>query len=124
MDKVMDDPTPAEQAAPEIRTHVQDSFNWQALTAHLGARLTHGGPGRVHIMLSAWPKVSQHLGYIHAGTISTIADNAGGYAAPAACHVEVRSVQGDGECTLVTTGQQILRTSIRGAYRPANGEAR
>ncbi|MFB8025636.1 PaaI family thioesterase [Streptomyces sp. NPDC056465] len=49
--------------------------------AHLGARVTHIGPGRVHIVLPARPEVTQQHGYIHAGATSAIADSAGGYAA-------------------------------------------
>ncbi|WP_405851005.1 PaaI family thioesterase [Streptomyces niveus] len=49
--------------------------------AHLGARLAHTGPGRVHIELPARPEVTQQHGYIHAGATSAVADSAGGYAA-------------------------------------------
>ena len=45
---------------------------------HLGARLGHVGPGRVHIVLPNRPEVNQQHGYIHAGATSAIA---GGYAA-------------------------------------------
>lgn len=48
---------------------------------HLGARLTHIGPGRVNISLPARPEVTQQNGYFHAGATSAIADTAGGYAA-------------------------------------------
>lgn len=49
--------------------------------SHLGARLDHVGPGRVHIVLSSRPEVTQQHGYVHAGATSAIADTAGGYAA-------------------------------------------
>lgn len=48
---------------------------------HLGARLTHIGPGRVNISLPTRPEVTQQNGYFHAGATSAIADTAGGYAA-------------------------------------------
>jgi uncharacterized protein (TIGR00369 family) len=48
---------------------------------HLGARLTHIGPGRVDIQLPSRPEVTQQHGYFHAGATSAIADSAGGYAA-------------------------------------------
>ena len=48
---------------------------------HLGARLGHIGPGRVHILLPGRPEITQQHGYIHAGATSAIADSAGGYAA-------------------------------------------
>lgn len=49
--------------------------------AHLGARISHIAPGRVHIVLPARPEVTQQHGYFHAGGTSAIADSAGGYAA-------------------------------------------
>jgi uncharacterized protein (TIGR00369 family) len=70
-----------EQADPEIRERVQASFDRQGLMTHLGARLSHIGPGRVHIVLPARPELTQQHGYIHAGATSAVADSAGGYAA-------------------------------------------
>ncbi|WTA34245.1 PaaI family thioesterase [Streptomyces sp. NBC_00846] len=77
----MEDQTQQEQASPAVQKRVQDSFDRQGLMAHLGARLAHIGPGRVHIVLLARPEVSQQHGYVHAGATSAIADSAGGYAA-------------------------------------------
>ncbi|HET6562871.1 MAG TPA: PaaI family thioesterase [Marmoricola sp.] len=48
---------------------------------HLGARLSHIGPGRVHLTLPFQPSLTQQHGYFHAGATSAIADTAGGYAA-------------------------------------------
>ncbi|MFF8375460.1 PaaI family thioesterase [Streptomyces sp. NPDC015661] len=77
----MEDPTQREQASPEVRQRVQASFDRQGLMAHLGARLSHIGPGRVHVVLPARPEVTQQHGYFHASGTSAIADSAGGYAA-------------------------------------------
>ena len=77
----MDDPTRPEAASPQVHKRVQESFDRQGLMAHLGARITHIGPGRVHIVLPARPEVTQQHGYVHAGATSAIADSAGGYAA-------------------------------------------
>ncbi|MEV4428884.1 PaaI family thioesterase [Streptomyces sp. NPDC049602] len=77
----MEDPTQREQASPEARQRVQASFDRQGLMAHLGARISHIGPGLVHIVLPARPEVTQQHGYFHAGATSAIADSAGGYAA-------------------------------------------
>ncbi|MFB9578277.1 PaaI family thioesterase [Streptomyces yanii] len=77
----MEDETQQEQASPTVQKRVRDSFNRQGLMAHLGARLTHIGPGRVHIVLPARPEMAQQHGYVHAGATSAIADSAGGYAA-------------------------------------------
>ncbi|WP_327380105.1 PaaI family thioesterase [Streptomyces sp. NBC_01212] len=70
-----------EQASPAVQKRVRDSYDLQGLMSHLGARLAHIGPGRVHIVLPARPEVAQQHGYIHAGATSAIADSAGGYAA-------------------------------------------
>lgn len=60
---------------------VRASFERQGLMRHLGARLTHIGPGEVRIELPSRPEVRQQHGYVHAGATSAIADSAGGYAA-------------------------------------------
>ncbi|MFF4352888.1 PaaI family thioesterase [Streptomyces sp. NPDC001530] len=70
-----------EQASPEVQARVQASFERQGLMGHLGARIAHIAPGRVHIVLPCRPEVTQQNGYFHAGATSAIADSAGGYAA-------------------------------------------
>lgn len=70
-----------EQASPAIQERIRSSFDRQGLMSHLGARLSHIGPGRVHIVLPSRPEVTQQHGYFHAGATSSIADSAGGYAA-------------------------------------------
>ena len=77
----MEEIDPGPRATPEIQRRVTESFERQGLMGHLGARLTHIGPGRVHIVLPARPEVTQQHGYFHAGATSAIADSAGGYAA-------------------------------------------
>jgi uncharacterized protein (TIGR00369 family) len=69
------------QAAPAVQERIRASFRLQGLMSHLGARLSHIGPGRVHIILPSRPEVTQQHGYFHAGATSSIADSAGGYAA-------------------------------------------
>jgi uncharacterized protein (TIGR00369 family) len=70
-----------EEAAAEVQERVRASFERQGLMEHLGARISHIGPGRVHIVLPSRPEVTQQHGYFHAGATSAIADSAGGYAA-------------------------------------------
>jgi uncharacterized protein (TIGR00369 family) len=77
----MEDQTQQEQASPEIEARIRASFDRQGLMSHLGARITHIAPGRVHIVLPSRPEVTQQHGYFHAGATSAIADTAGGYAA-------------------------------------------
>ena len=73
--------TDAPTGRPEVQARIRASFDRQGLMRHLGARLGHIGPGRVHIVLPSRPEVTQQHGYIHAGATSAIADSAGGYAA-------------------------------------------
>ncbi|MCN9243701.1 PaaI family thioesterase [Streptomyces sp. NPDC052051] len=77
----MEPQTLEDQVSPEVLDRVQSSFDRQGLMRHLGARITHIAPGRVHITLPRAKEVSQQHGYIHAGATSAIADSAGGYAA-------------------------------------------
>lgn len=70
-----------EPANDAVQERIRASFDRQGLMRHLGARLSHIGPGRVHIVLPHRPEITQQHGYIHAGATSAIADSAGGYAA-------------------------------------------
>ncbi|GAA3544769.1 hypothetical protein [Kribbella ginsengisoli] len=51
-----------EQASPAIQDRIRSSFDRQGLMAHLDARLSHIGPGRVHITLPSRPEVTQQHG--------------------------------------------------------------
>ncbi|MGH3311490.1 MAG: PaaI family thioesterase [Streptomyces sp.] len=79
--ELVEDHTQQEQASPEVQKRIQDSFDRQGLMGHLGARISHIGPGCVRIVLPSRPEVTQQDGYFHAGATSSIADTAGGYAA-------------------------------------------
>ena len=69
-----------EEAAADVQARVRASFERQGLMEHLGARIAHIGPGRVHIVLPSRPEVTQQHGYVHAGIVGAIVDTAGGYA--------------------------------------------
>lgn len=60
---------------------VQDSFKQQELMEFINAKLVDVSPASCSIELPYSKKLSQQNGYFHAGIISTIADNASGYAA-------------------------------------------
>jgi acyl-coenzyme A thioesterase PaaI-like protein len=77
----MNDRHGLDDASPEIQERIRTSFARQGLMSHLGASLSHVGPGRVHIVLPRRAEVTQQDGYIQAGATSAIADSAGGYAA-------------------------------------------
>lgn len=65
----------------DLRDRIQGSFDRQGLMATLGARLEAVTPGEVQIALPYAPQLSQQLGYLHAGAITSILDTACGYAA-------------------------------------------
>lgn len=66
---------------PDWEARVRSSFSKQPFMDHLGAKLTHVSAGAVDIELSLVPELTQQHGYFHAGSTSSIADSAAGYAA-------------------------------------------
>ena len=63
---------------------VRDSFDRQGFNVTLGATLTYLAPGEVHVTVPYAPHLTQQNGFLHAGVIASIADNACGYAAMSA----------------------------------------
>ncbi|MES2759210.1 MAG: PaaI family thioesterase [Pseudomonadota bacterium] len=74
-----------------IQERIALSFNSQGLMATLGAQLVSVADGEVHIELPFSGHIAQQHGYVHAGAITTVVDNACGYAAltrsPPGCEV-------------------------------------
>ena len=64
-----------------MRQRIEDSFAAQGLMTTLGARVLHVEDGEVQIELPFSKAITQQLGYVHAGAISSILDNACGFAA-------------------------------------------
>lgn len=64
-----------------IQQRITDSFNAQGLMTTLGASIALVADGEVHIELPFSPGLSQQLGYVHAGAITSVVDSACGYAA-------------------------------------------
>jgi uncharacterized protein (TIGR00369 family) len=65
----------------DIHDRIAASFKLQGLMNTLGAELASVADGEVHIALPFSTKLSQQHGYMHAGAITSIVDNACGYAA-------------------------------------------
>jgi uncharacterized protein (TIGR00369 family) len=65
---------------PEWEQKVRDSFASQKVMRTLGAELVSVTPGRCEIRLPCRDDLTQQHGFIQAGIVSSIADNAGGYA--------------------------------------------
>lgn len=50
-----------------------------ALPGHLGIVITKAAPGEMHATLAVKPQLMAPNGYLHAGTVVTLADTASGY---------------------------------------------
>jgi len=66
---------------PNFQQKVRDSFDQQQFMEHIGAQLFEVRPGYCEIRVPFQESLTQQNGFFHAGVISTIADNAAGYAA-------------------------------------------
>ena len=71
----------ARTSDPNFETRIRSSFERQGIMKTIGARLLSVAPGEVRIELPWSKAVTQQHGFVHAGILSTIADNACGYAA-------------------------------------------
>lgn len=69
---------------PMSEAEVRASFGRQGFNVNLGATLTYVAPGEVWVALPHAPHLTQQNGFLHAGVIASIADNACGYAAMSA----------------------------------------
>lgn len=93
---------------PEFNERVRASFNRQPFMHHIGARISDVSPGRCTIHLPYRAELTQQHGYMHAGIIGTMADNAGGYAA----------------LSLMPAGKEVLTVEYKiNLLQPGQGEA-
>jgi len=72
---------PKQPQDSDFEKRVRHSFASQPFMDLIGARITEVSPGGCAIYLPYKPELTQQTGYFHAGIVSTMADNAGGYAA-------------------------------------------
>ena len=70
-----------EPKTENYKQKVEDSFNSQKFMDFIGAKLVEVQPGFCEIHLPYNENLTQQNGFFHAGIISTLADNAAGYAA-------------------------------------------
>ncbi|ADZ70230.1 PaaI family thioesterase [Polymorphum gilvum] len=66
---------------PDWEVRVRASYARQPFMEHLGAVLSHLAPGEADIAMAFRPELTQQHGFFHAGTTTSIADSAAGYAA-------------------------------------------
>lgn len=64
-----------------MRQRIETSFAAQGMMTTLGAKILHVEEGEVHIELPFSQAVTQQLGYVHAGAVTSVLDSACGYAA-------------------------------------------
>lgn len=69
---------------PMSEAEVRESFDRQGFNVNLGATLRYVAPGEVHVGVNYAPHLTQQNGFLHAGVVASIADNACGYAAMSA----------------------------------------
>ncbi|MCP4746856.1 MAG: PaaI family thioesterase [Desulfobacteraceae bacterium] len=103
---------------PNFGQKVRDNFEKQHFMKFIGARLQTVSPGMCEIILPYKTELTQQDNFFHAGIISTMADNAAGYAAYSLMEpgVSVLSVEfklnllcpGDGE-ELISRGEVIKK---------------
>lgn len=93
-----------------MHQRIADSFSAQGLMATLGARLARVAEGEVHIELPFTPGLTQQQGYAHAGAVTTIVDNACGYAAL------TRAPVGDYEVVTAEFKVNFMRPAIGGRF--------
>ena len=81
-------------------------FAAQGFASHLGLRLAQAEPGHCVIEAPFGEHLTQHTGYFHAGLLTTLADNACGFAA----------------LSLMPEGQEVLSVEFKVSFmRPAAG---
>lgn len=66
---------------PNYEERVRDSYSRQSFMVTIGATLERVAPGYCEIHLPYRRDLCQQHAYLHGGVVSTIADNASGYAA-------------------------------------------
>ena len=89
----------------EIRCHA--SFEAQPIARTLGIRIARLEPGVCEMRMAFRPELAQQHGFFHAGMVSMLADNAGGYAA----------------YTLMPAGSEVLAVEFKiNLMAPAKGE--
>ena len=69
------------EPAGDFEGRVRASFARQPFMTLLGAEITGLGPGTCEVTLPYRPELTQQHGFLHAGVVATLADNACGYAA-------------------------------------------
>ncbi len=90
----------------ELQRRIEASFAQQGLMRVIEARIAEARPGRCTIEAPFRKTLTQQHGFLHAGVLTTLADNACGYAA----------------LSLLPPGQEVLTAELKVNFlRPARG---
>ncbi len=96
-----------EPRTPDWKARCLASFEQQPICKTLGIEMAAMEPGFCEMRLPFRADLTQQHGFFHAGMVSTLADNAGGYAA----------------LTLMPTGAEVLAVEFKiNLMSPAKGE--
>jgi uncharacterized protein (TIGR00369 family) len=96
-----------EQIDPAHEARIRAAFAGQGMMKTFGATLERVSKGEVEISLPFAPHIAQQHGFIHAGGLTTVVDNAGGFAA----------------MTLMPEGMEVLTVEFKVNFlSPAIGE--
>jgi uncharacterized protein (TIGR00369 family) len=66
---------------PQFRSRVEASFNRQQVMKTLGVTIASLQPGEIELVMPYDVAYTQQHGFMHAGIVATVLDNACGYAA-------------------------------------------
>lgn len=105
---------------PEHAEWLRGVFATQAFPRHLGIELGGFGSGRCELILAHKPAFDQHTGVIHAGVVSTLADNAAGGAASTCMQKGTAAVTVEFKINFIApaTGERLIaRAEVKQAGR-------
>lgn len=103
---------------PETERRVRDSFARQQAMATIGASVAAVRRGEVEIVLPCRPEITQQHGFVHAGVIAMIADNACGYAALTLMPVDAAVLTTEFKINLLSPGKGDRLFAVGRVVRP------
>ena len=89
---------------PGYEPRVRASFARQPFMTLLGAEITGLGPGTCAVTLPYRPELTQQHGFLHAGVVATLADNACGFASYTAAAADQSILTVEYKLNLVSPG--------------------
>ncbi|MDE2579895.1 MAG: PaaI family thioesterase [Hyphomicrobiales bacterium] len=99
-----------------IEKRMRDSFAAQGLMKTFGAHIARLAPGECEIHLPFGAHVTQHHGFVHAGALTTILDNA--------CGLAANTLMGPDEAALTIEFKVNFLRPARGSLFIARGRVR